>query len=53
LGRAPEVGDEVRLDSYLLRVDEVDGPRVAQVIAREAPEEEPEDNARDETPPEV
>jgi CBS domain containing-hemolysin-like protein len=41
LGRAPEVGDEVRLDAYLLYVDEVDGPRVAQVIAREAPEEEP------------
>ena len=37
LGRAPEVGDEVRLDGYLLRVDEVDGPRVAQVIAREVP----------------
>jgi CBS domain containing-hemolysin-like protein len=39
LGRAPEVGDEVRLDGYLLCVDEVDGPRVAQVIARELPEE--------------
>ncbi len=39
LGRVPEVGDEVRLDGYLLRVDEVDGPRVAQVVAREAPEE--------------
>jgi CBS domain containing-hemolysin-like protein len=52
LGRAPEVGDEVRLDGYLLRVDEVDGPRVAQVIAREAPEEEPENNVRDERPPE-
>jgi CBS domain containing-hemolysin-like protein len=52
LGRAPEVGDEVRLDGYLLRVDEVDGPRVAQVIAREEPEEEPENNARDETCPE-
>ena len=49
LGRAPEVGDEVRLDGYLLRVDEVDGPRVAQVIAREAVE--PED-APDERSPE-
>ncbi len=39
IGRAPEVGDEVRLDGYLLRVDEVDGPRVAQVVAREAPKE--------------
>jgi CBS domain containing-hemolysin-like protein len=37
LGRVPEVGDEVRLDGFLLRVDEVDGPRVAQVVAREAP----------------
>jgi CBS domain containing-hemolysin-like protein len=52
LGRAPEVGDEVRLDGYLLCVDEVDGPRVAQVIAREAPEEEPENNVWDDTPPE-
>jgi CBS domain containing-hemolysin-like protein len=52
LGRAPEVGDEVRLDGYLLYVDEVDGPRVAQVIAREAPEEESENDARDETLPE-
>ena len=42
LGRAPEVGDEVRLDGYLLRVDEVDGPRVAQVIACEASEVERE-----------
>ena len=31
LGRAPEVGDEVRLDGYLLQVEEVDGPRVARV----------------------
>jgi CBS domain containing-hemolysin-like protein len=52
LGRVPEVGDEVRLDGYLLRVDEVDGPRVAQVIAREAPEAESENSARDKTPPE-
>jgi magnesium and cobalt exporter, CNNM family len=52
LGRAPEGGDEIRLNGYLLCVDEVDGPRVAQVIAREAPEEAPENNARDEPPPE-
>jgi CBS domain containing-hemolysin-like protein len=31
LGRAPEVGDEVALDGHVLRVDEVDGPRVAQI----------------------
>jgi CBS domain containing-hemolysin-like protein len=47
LGRVPEVGDEVRLDGYLLRVDEVDGPRVAQVIAREAPGEDPDHDAQD------
>jgi CBS domain containing-hemolysin-like protein len=34
LGHAPEVGDEVRLDGYLLRVEEVDGARIARVIAR-------------------
>jgi CBS domain containing-hemolysin-like protein len=32
LGRPPEVGDEIILDGYVLRVDEVDGPRVAQVV---------------------
>ncbi|MDP8950890.1 MAG: hemolysin family protein [Actinomycetota bacterium] len=35
LGRAPEVGDELDLDGYALRVDEVDGPRVAQVVISE------------------
>jgi CBS domain containing-hemolysin-like protein len=35
LGRPPEVGDEILLDGYTLRVDEVDGPRVAQVVIRE------------------
>jgi CBS domain containing-hemolysin-like protein len=35
LGRPPEVGDEIVLNSHVLRVDEVDGPRVAQVIVRE------------------
>jgi len=34
LGRAPDVGDEVRLDGHVLRVEEIDGPRVAQVIVR-------------------
>ena len=32
LGRVPETGDEVRIDGHLLRVDETDGPRVAQVL---------------------
>ena len=40
LGRPPEVGDEIILDSYTLRVDEVDGPRVAQVVVRKRGEEE-------------
>ena len=35
LGRAPEVGDEVILDGYILCVDEVDGSRVAQLLMRE------------------
>ncbi len=43
LGRAPEVGDEVRLDGYHLRVDDTDGPRVAQVIVREASDENVEE----------
>jgi CBS domain containing-hemolysin-like protein len=51
LGRPPEVGDEVRLDGYLLSVDEVDGPRVAQVVAREAPEEAPDGHSPQEDGP--
>jgi len=31
LGRAPAVGDEVRIGEHVLRVEEVDGPRVARV----------------------
>lgn len=38
LGRPPEVGDEVREDGYVLRVEEVDGARVALVLVRETPE---------------
>ncbi len=34
LGRAPEVGDEVSMDGHLLRVDEIDGPRVARVAVK-------------------
>ena len=34
LGRAPKTGDEVRIDGYLLRVEEVDGPRIVRVVAR-------------------
>ncbi len=34
LGRAPEVGDEVHLDGYALRVEETDGARVVRVNAR-------------------
>ena len=31
LGRVPEVGDEVSVDGHVIRVDEIDGPRVAQI----------------------
>ena len=31
LGRVAEVGDEVRVNGHTLRVDEIDGSRVAQV----------------------
>ncbi len=44
LGRPPEVGDEVRADGHTLRVDEIDGPRVAQVIVRQSAEDESEDS---------
>ena len=37
LGHAPEVGDEVRQDRHVLRVEEVDGPRVARVAVRRDP----------------
>jgi CBS domain containing-hemolysin-like protein len=40
LGRPPEIGDEIVLDGYGLRVDEIDGPRVAQIVVRERDEEE-------------
>ena len=43
LGRVPEAGDEVRLDGYLLRVDEVDGPRVAQIVVRKDNDERRDD----------
>lgn len=34
LGRAPEVGDEVQVGGHTLRVESVDGPRIAHVVAR-------------------
>ena len=40
LGRPPDVGDEVILDSHTLQVDEVDGPRVARVVVCENGEED-------------
>jgi CBS domain containing-hemolysin-like protein len=36
LGRIPEVGDEVRMGDHVLRVEEVDGPRVARVNVKES-----------------
>jgi CBS domain containing-hemolysin-like protein len=44
IGRAPEVGDEVHINGHTLRVDDTDGPRVAQVIVRES------DGGRDANP---
>jgi magnesium and cobalt exporter, CNNM family len=43
LGRVPEEGDEVRIDGHLLRVDETDGPRIAQILIRQAEESPPEE----------
>ena len=37
LGHAPKADDEVRVDSYLLRVEEVDGARTAWVVAPKEP----------------
>jgi len=34
LGHAPKAGDAVLINGYLLTVEEVDGPRVARVVAR-------------------
>jgi CBS domain containing-hemolysin-like protein len=34
LGRVSEVGDEVRLEGYLFRVEEVEGPRIERVIVQ-------------------
>jgi putative hemolysin len=34
LGRVPQVGEEIDLESYRLEVSEMDGPRVAQVLLR-------------------
>jgi CBS domain containing-hemolysin-like protein len=44
LGRVPEVGDEIRIDGYLLRVDQTDGPRIAQIVIRETDEKPPEED---------
>jgi CBS domain containing-hemolysin-like protein len=43
LGRVPEKGDEVRIDGYLLRVDETEGPRIAQVLIRRS-NDDPSEN---------
>jgi CBS domain containing-hemolysin-like protein len=42
LGRVPETGDEVHIDDHLLRVDQTDGPRIAQILIREADRTESE-----------
>ncbi|MGB3681644.1 MAG: hemolysin family protein [Rubrobacteraceae bacterium] len=43
LGRPPEIGDEVRANGHVIEVEEIDGPRVAQVIVRQN-EENSEDS---------
>src|SRR4028119_2504355 len=35
LARVPEIGDEVHIDGHVLRVDEVDGARIASVMVQE------------------
>jgi CBS domain containing-hemolysin-like protein len=37
IGRVPELGDEVHLGDHVLRVEEVDGPRVARVSMKKEP----------------
>ena len=39
LGRCPEVGYEIVLDGNALRIEEVDGSRVARLIVREREED--------------
>ncbi|WP_409025297.1 hypothetical protein [Halalkalicoccus salilacus] len=36
MGRAPEVGDRIEENDYLLDVDHVDGARISTVVIREA-----------------
>jgi CBS domain containing-hemolysin-like protein len=36
LGRSPEVGDSVDLDSYAFEVDEVNGNRISHIVTRKA-----------------
>src|SRR5215212_9381800 len=48
LGRPPEVGDEIFLDGYVLHVDEVDGPRVAQVVVRKKKHDEGDTSGEEE-----
>jgi CBS domain containing-hemolysin-like protein len=42
LGRIPETGDEVHIAGHFLRVDQTDGPRIAQILIREEDQTEPE-----------
>ena len=43
LGRVPEEGDEVRIDGYLLRVNDTDGPRIAQIVIQQSDDETSEE----------
>jgi CBS domain containing-hemolysin-like protein len=44
LGRPPEVGDEIRANGHIIQVEEIDGPRVAQVIVRRSEESNEEES---------
>jgi CBS domain containing-hemolysin-like protein len=46
LGRAPEVGDRITVDGYLLDVDRVEGARVSSVVIREREAEQKEETTR-------
>ncbi|WP_435346262.1 hemolysin family protein [Haloarchaeobius sp. HRN-SO-5] len=49
LGRAPEAGDEVRIDGYRLTVEAVDGTRISSVVVGEADTDSDEADADTDT----
>jgi len=47
LGRVPEVGDEVRVDGAVLRVERMDGRRVAALRVSRVSDDEPTEDSDD------